>query len=211
VGILCVPNKTASMYVEQVCDFDTTSRMDCCTQLPTTLIVRDPVSWYISGYRHCVNPDWRSTHSSYGAHGAEDFAGHLEKCLRRRQLAARGSIEITPFDFHSWMNCRYQAQGLYYELSDDQNYQPRAPLNVQRTVKLEDTETFENVVKLFSGKTHIDKQHHNQNSRSDYPRLTPHCQRLLHELDDWSHSVGYNLADSIDSWRIKHDGNICNQ
>ena len=209
--LLIVPNKTASMYVEIVADYRTVSRAECNPLWPATLIVRDPVSWYVSGYRHCVNPGWIVSDESYSTHNQKDFAGHLQHCLIRRNLAHEGVIDdITPWDFHSWMNCRYQAEGRYYGLSTDQNRQPRAALNVQNIVQLENQELFDRTVQDYTGKAKLDKVHHNQNWGTDYPELTDECAELLRQLDDWSHSVGYDLESSIAQYKEKEsNASLC--
>lgn len=200
--LLIVPNKTASMYVEIQADFRTVARSACDPSWPATLIVRDPVSWYVSGFRHVNNANWQRTHSSYGRWATGDFAQHLETCLQRRYEASTGTIDdITPWDFHSWMNPVYQAQGLYYGLSTDQNHEHRAALNVVTTVKLEDSMLFNRTVQDFTAKQQLDAEHHNQNWGDSYPELSDLCAGLLNQLDDWSHSVGYDLNTSIAQYR----------
>ena len=204
--LLIVPNKTASMYVEIQANYRTISRSECNPLWSATLIVRDPASWYVSGYRHCTNPDWIRTDPSYAQYNGVDFESHLVQCLTRRSLAAQGRTTITPWDFHSWMNCRYQAEGRYYGLSTDQNYQPRAALNVQEIVQLEDTELFNRTVQDYTGKRVLDAQRHNENWGDGYPEITDECAGLLAQLDDWSHSVGYDLNHSIAAYRKEHVG-----
>jgi hypothetical protein len=166
------------------------------------------VAWYVSGFRHTNNRDWQRTDPSYTGLAQQDFAQHLQQCLSRRAEAAAGSIDdITPWDFHSWMNPVYQAQGLYYGLSSDQNFTSRAALRVHRTVPLENTELFKRTVQDFTAKQQLDAEHHNQNWGDSYPELTDLCAGLLHQLDDWSSSVGYDLDSSIAQYRKEHSWN----
>ena len=197
-SVLTVPNKTASMYVEIQADYRTVERLCLDTDLPTTVIGRDPVNWYVSGYRHCTNVDWITTDRSYVKHLRTDFVNHLRHCVTRRDLAFAGQLDsLTPWDFHSWMNAEYQAAGRFYELDQNQTNLRTAPQNVVRRIQLENVSVFEATVQEFTGRTVLDSRWHNINSDDEYPQITPEAADLIRELDDWSHLYGYNLDQSL--------------
>lgn len=197
-SVLTVPTKTASMYVEIQCDYRTTERQHLNTDLPTTVIGRDPVSWYVSGYRHCTNPEWMQSDSSYTTHYQPDLESHLRHCIYRRDRAFGGVLDsLTPWDFHSWMNAEYQAQGRFYELDENQPVLKTAPQNVTRRIQLENVSVFEQTVREFSARDRLDTNRHNINTAKNYPDITPKAADLMRELDDWSHLYGYDLDQSL--------------
>lgn len=200
-SVLTVPTKTASMYVEIQADYRTTERQYLNTDLPTTVIGRDPVQWYVSGYRHCNNPEWMASDPSYVSRATDDFESHLRLCIKRRNAARAGKLKtITPWDFHSWMNAEYQAAGKYYELDQDQPNLITAPQNVTRRIQLENISVFTETVRDFTGKTKLDSQWHNINTDENYPDITPEAADLMRELDDWSHLYGYDFDQCLISY-----------
>ena len=193
-SVLTVPTKTASMYVEIQADYRTTERQYLNTDLPTTVVGRDPVSWYISGYRHCTNPDWIRSDRSYITHLQQDLESHLTHCVQRRDAALAGNLDsLTPWDFHSWMNAEYQAQGRFYHLDENQPNLVTAPQNVTRRIQLENVSVFNDTVREFSARDELDTHWHNINTEENYPEITPAAADLIRELDDWSHLYGYDL------------------
>lgn len=197
--VLIVPTKTASMTVEHLAGDRVLPRDRVSRTAPATLICRDPVSWYASGYRHCHDRDWIRADKSYRQCATFRFEAHLRQCIMRRDRALLGKLDwITPFDFHSWMNAEYQASGKFYDIDRDQPGTYTGAFPVVQRVQLEDTDSFRRVVQRFTGCEDVAQQRHNvNNNRQLKIDLTPTVISLLRELDDWSHLAGYDFDESV--------------
>jgi len=197
--LLIVPTKTASMTVEYCAGDRVRSRDAIDPGLPATLLTRDPVSWYISGYRHCHSESWWQSESSYRECATFDFARHLRLCITRRDRALLGTLkEITPWDFHSWINAEYQASGKFYELDRDQPNTYTGPFRVESRVQIEDTQRFAQTVRRFTNCRDVTQEYHNRNTDAPMRIVIDDTVRdLLRELDDWSHLSGYSFDKSV--------------
>ena len=196
-GILLVPNKCASSSCQRMIPKQYHKENINDVTLKNNLIwgiVRDPVEWYVSGWRFFrtgLLPD--KSNKPY----VKDFDTHLTYCFSISQNYKKNKKQNSPsvFDTHTWYNPYQQNIDIYN--------------HIDKIIKLENQKRFNQVIGFFSdgGLQGVRKNVNNEEKAKrrgiEYiprPKLTDRSIELLHSLDDWSHKAGYNLNQSIEKY-----------
>ena len=191
VGILIAPNKCASSYSRKVIP-----QSNVCTKKDVTnnheeklfCLVRDPVEWYISGWRYAAS---HLLEQSKSENYTLTWDEHLEFCYECVQNW--DGKQPDQFGHHCWLNPI--AQGTKYTGRIDQVVQIENKKRLWKILKLFDAVpidekvneyTKENVARRRPGKNYYDK-----------PILTKKSIKFLHKLATWSNEAGYNLDTCI--------------
>jgi hypothetical protein len=191
-GVLVAPNKCASSYAmhiipkryqtdkQTVKNFYSDERVYC--------LVRDPVEWYVSGWRYASSHFIKEClESNY----QNNFDNHLELCLDLQNNY--NGEQPSQFSVHCW-------------------YDPIAQGNrwgngIDEIVQIENQTKFNMVMRMFGANDPIKKR--NVYSKEmidsrrkgkpyfDKPKLSKHTIKLLKEICKWDKTAGYDLDQSI--------------
>lgn len=194
-GILITPNKCGSTYAQHMIPKQYhVGKHDLSIKSNTIIwgIVRDPVSWYVSGWRYAKSHlIAEARQMNYNL----NFDDHLEYCIEQKEQQKNTSRMYNQFDRHTWYNPLQQCLD--------------TTLRVNKLIKLENQSRYNQVIEFFSdGKDPEDPKNVNDGTKSSrhgseytpMPELTGRAKKLLYQLDDWSARAGYNLDESIKNY-----------
>lgn len=193
-GILLTPNKCGSTYAQSLIpkqyhrNKNDLSKHNCIVWA----VVRDPVEWYISGWRYAVS---HLIAEAKAMNYNLNFNDHLEYCLCQKTQVSEINRNYNQFDRHTWYSPLLQCKHISNK--------------IDKIIKIENQIRFNQVMKFFSdGKNpenpknvnNGDKAQRNGRNYTPRPKLDEHAIKLLHELDDWSNNAGYVLSKSIQNY-----------
>jgi hypothetical protein len=193
-GILLTPNKCGSTYAQTLIPKKYHKNKNDLVLKNSVVwaIVRDPVEWYVSGWRYAVSHlIAEAKDMNYNL----NFQEHLEYCTLQKTQVCFTNRQYNQFDRHTWYNPYLQCQDI--------------SSSINKIIKIENQERFNQVIKFFSdGKdpetpknvNDGEKAQRNGKTYISKPKLNESCIKLLHQLDDWSFLVGYNLTKSIQNY-----------
>lgn len=201
--LLIVPNKCGSMYAEAVCSNRIIAESQMLSLIPAieqgrisvTAVKRDPLDYYLSGYwhvsthRHILpNPPARWTPSQ-----------HWRLALTRKLgIHKDQDSRFSDFDLHSWIdpwNQVYQTPVVWQGV--------RLPPHVRVNWIDLNSEDFVDIVQDFATDAAYINEKINQSHRVYWP-MKQEYEIMLHQLDDWSWRLGYDLKHSIKRYRKHH-------
>jgi|TARA_B110000503_G_C7031032_1_gene363988 hypothetical protein len=202
-GILIAPNKCASTTLQSTIPNNRIilgnhlNSQHLSADLVWHVVVRDPVAWYVSGYRysaaHLVN---QAREMNYKP---DSFESHLEYCISQRDALL--DAQPSQFDIHTWFNPVDQTARLLKK-----HHLPITRVN--KYIKLENQARFEKIIVNFADGNPVktanvtsEKITYKPFARSiAYPTLNDRSIDLIKQLDNWSYRCGYNLEHSIESY-----------
>lgn len=197
VGLLLAPNKCASSWLDTQLEhllIDNANRryirsLVLQERVPVYMTVRDPVQWYVSGYRFALRHNLNGPQENYSY--AYTFDEHLQRCVIRKILAEseHHPLAYNLTDSHTWVS-PYQQMLLALDLA-----RPRFPI---KYLKIEERTRLYSTIERFKG-SEVDKNLINS-STGEMPRLHHDTIALIRWLDNWSHHVGYNTNESINNY-----------
>ena len=190
-GILLTPNKCGSSYAQHMIakQYHVNKNNLIFENNIVWAVVRDPVEWYVSGWRYAVSHLIAEAKEMNYNLGFED---HLTYCLTQQEQIKITGRMYNQFDRHTWYNPYLQCTNISNKIN--------------KIIKLENQERFNQVIGFFSdGKSPGAPKNVNDGEKArrhgkayvPKPKLTDKSIQLLHSLDNWSMSAGYNLNESI--------------
>mgnify|MGYP003644271759 CR=1 FL=1 len=213
--LLIAPNKCASSWVETILqNHQFLDRQQATKQSISThnyLLVRDPVEWYVSGYRYCSWFMLEAAETNAVNLHMNSFEQHLEFCVQRAELTKIGQMEtLKSFDWHTWINPLYSAQGRFNNVNQLRNKSgvishDVKPIKIHEHIKIEDTLRLNELLREFALPRRFQVEAaaiKNKVNVSSYPRpqLTSRSIDLIKALDDWSATFGYDVHQSIEDY-----------
>ena len=98
LDLLIFPNKCASSWADHEVvvgeyKIDPAEAVELAKHTAVTIVIRDPVSWYVSGWRW-----WKHNHPEYH----KNFETHLRLCLVWKTCYDNGKYVPNQFDEHTW-------------------------------------------------------------------------------------------------------------
>lgn len=195
-GILLVPNKCSSSYAQHLIPKEYhrkfKSDIDYNSETKVWAIVRDPVEWYVSGWRYVRSGFiYENKDLTYN----KNFEQHLEYCLEVRKIHNSTKRVYNQFDRHTWYNPYEQSYDFFN--------------HIDKIIKLENQKRYNQVIAFFSDNATPTNAKNEYNLRTAqisnlryYPKptLTKNAISLLKELDNWSYKAGYDLDESIKNY-----------
>jgi len=195
VGVLVAPNKCASSYALHiipksfVTDKQTVKKF--YSNETVYCLVRDPVEWYISGWRYAASHFIQEClESNY----QNNFDNHLELCLDLQNNY--NGEQPTQFDVHCWYDPITQGN--------------RWGNGIDKIVQIENQVEFNMLMRLFGAGDPIEKRNvyskqmidsrRKGKSYFDKPKLSKHTVKLLKSICKWDKAAGYNLNQSIQNY-----------
>tara|TARA_R110000868_G_scaffold172432_1_gene408309 strand:+ start:2486 stop:3187 length:702 start_codon:yes stop_codon:yes gene_type:complete len=220
--ILIAPNKCASTWVEtvlqkdQFLDRQAASKHSRNADTRNYLLVRDPVEWYVSGYRYCSWFMLEAAETNAVNLHMNSFEQHLELCFQRAWLASSGHMEILrSFDWHAWINPLYSAQGRFHNVGQLRNSSGNMshdvkPIKIHEHVKIEDTPRLTELLREFALPRANEAALKTKSNVSSYsrPQLSDRSKDLIKALDDWSATFGYDVHQSIEDYNTKYSNRV---
>jgi hypothetical protein len=203
IGLLVSPNKCASTYArtvipaeyqlskKQVKDLEKNDYKVFCQ-------VRDPIEWYVSGWRMCASGILSCIRETgYNLTWEE----HLELCYKEHEEYFSkqnwNGNQPSQFAVHCWFNpvCQGYRGGRG---------------RVSQWIKIENKKRFNKIIRLFNGvpKDKKENEYTQKNVESrrpgkhyyDKPVLTKKSIKFLHKLGTWSKEAGYDLDQCIENY-----------
>jgi hypothetical protein len=197
--ILVAPNKIGSMASETILDkllIDAWHARDILqinSNVNILCLTRDPVSFFVSGYRYLRRPELEKQY-----HSNRRFDWHMEACLENyKQFKQDGYNGYRPphyFDAHSWWG----------PVRTVENELGKEYLDRVKWIKLEDSYRVKRMYMRFLSNELPSQDKIVINATGNhvpYPRLTDYSIRIMKTLCDWE-NTGYNFRKSV--WKYQH-------
>jgi hypothetical protein len=143
-------------------------------------IVRNPISWYISGYFHCIRNYFSDRYKP------TDFLSHLRLVYNAQN------------NLHSFANSKNN--NIYWHAIMPPPIQLRYyGFNVTKVFKL-DSNMFENDIKEYLGTKNLVYENRTPTMKS--PDIDLECEDVLKKLSNWGYKYGYDIEESIKNLKV---------